>query len=139
MRQAVVDTSVLISAFLFRHSLPGQLLKLAGQGGFGLHFSSIILAEFREALSRERLRRAHGYSDDDIAAWCTELHEIGTMLTEPLPQIAPVCRDPDDDHVIAAAVTASAGWIVTGDKDLLDLGRHGEIRIVTTRAFISES
>lgn len=138
MKQAVVDTSVLISAFLFPDSLPGQLLKLAGRGGFGLHFSPIILDELRVALSRERLRRSYGYSDDDITAWCMELHEIGMMLTQPLPQIAPICRDPDDDHVIAAALAAGAGWIVTGDKDLLDLGRHDDIRIVTTRAFMTE-
>lgn len=43
-------------------------------------------------------------------------------LVEPLVVEAVVLRDPDDDHVVAAAVAAKADAIVSGDDDLLALG-----------------
>lgn len=53
-------------------------------------------------------------------------------------QIAPiVLRDPDDDAVIACAVTAAAVNIVTGDGDLLALKKYQEIEIVKVAAFIA--
>lgn len=133
---AVVDTSVLVSAFLFPGSVPGQVVALADAGAYALHFSPILLEELKRSLRSPKLKAAYGHTDQAIDAWCAGLHETGQLLTRPLPEIGPVCRDPDDDHVIAAALAAGAGWIVTGDRDLLDLGQHLTIRMVTPRAFL---
>jgi hypothetical protein len=48
----------------------------------------------------------------------------------------PVYRDPDDDRVLGTAMAAKADAIVTGDQDLLILGRHGGIRILSPRQFL---
>jgi predicted nucleic acid-binding protein len=61
-RSAVVDTSVLVSAFLFPHSVPGRVVALAEQGGYALHFSPIILEELRRSLRNPRLRNAYKYA-----------------------------------------------------------------------------
>jgi len=37
---------------------------------------------------------------------------------------------------LAVAVNARAAWIVTGDRDLLDVGSYGEVRIVTPQEFL---
>jgi putative PIN family toxin of toxin-antitoxin system len=137
-RNAVVDTSVLVSAFLFPHSMPGRVVALANDGAFALHLSPIILEELGRSLRNPRLRRSYPYSDEEMDAWCSGLREIGNLAPGPLPQIDAVCRDPDDDHVIAAAIAAKADTIVTGDKDLLVLDHHQEIRILTARAFLAQ-
>ena len=53
---AVVDSSVLVSAFLFPQSIPGLLLKLAEGRRFALHLSPRILEETRRLLLNPRLR-----------------------------------------------------------------------------------
>ena len=53
-------------------------------------------------------------------------------LVEPVesPRVA---RDPDDDQVLAAALSARADVIVSGDADLLTLGSFQNIRILAPR------
>lgn len=40
-----------------------------------------------------------------------------------------VCRDPDDDKFIECAVDSKALYIVSGDKDLLDISEYEGIQI----------
>lgn len=136
--KAVVDASVLVSAFLFPDSVPGAVLRAADQARFALHLSPLLREEARRSLMHPRLRERYGHDAGDIDAWLAELEEIAFMLVAPLPPVRDVCRDPDDAHVLAAAVAVGADCIVTGDKDLLDLGRYDAIRIVTARAFRDE-
>jgi len=60
-------------------------------------------------------------------------------VVTPAPLAAPVCRDRDDDEVLATALSAGADVIITGDKDLLVLGKHKGIRIRSPRQFLEDS
>ena len=85
-----------------------------------------------------RLRAIHGRSDGAVLGWSHGIGKLGRLFTAPLPEIGPVCRDPNDDHVIATALALNADVIVTGDKDLLTLSQYRSIRILTARAFLAE-
>jgi uncharacterized protein len=138
-QSAVVDASVLVSAFLFRDSVPGRILKLAAHGGFTMHLSPILIEETRRSLLSARLRTAYGHREDAVQTWCAELNRTGSVFTASLPDTGQACRDPDDDHVIALAVAVGALSIVTGDKDLLALGQFRSIEIITARTFLDRA
>jgi len=48
-----------------------------------------------------------------------------------------VCRDPDDDNILAAAVSGKCDCIITGDKDLLVLKEYEGIDIFSPRDFLT--
>jgi putative PIN family toxin of toxin-antitoxin system len=135
---AVVDASILVSAFLFPDSVHGRVLKLAKEGAFLMHLSPLLIDETRTALLSRRLQDAYGHDETAVTAWCADLAAAGHVFEGPLPEIGPACRDPNDDHVIATALAIGAEIIVTGDKDLLDLSRFQSIRILPARAFLME-
>jgi putative PIN family toxin of toxin-antitoxin system len=57
-------------------------------------------------------------------------------VVEPVALDRQICRDPDDDIVLATAVAAGATVIVTGDDDLLVLGTYADIAIVSPRRLL---
>ena len=65
----------------------------------------------------------------------TELEtELEIVEPEALPKS--ICRDKDDDRVLATALTGRAAIIVSGDKDLLVLKRFRGIKIFSPRQFV---
>lgn len=59
------------------------------------------------------------------------------LLVSPLPPLPVICRDPNDDMVLACAVAAGAAYLVTRDKDLLVLQHYEGIAMVTPEAFLA--
>ena len=138
MRRAVVDTSVLISAFLTEEGTSATLLRYVREGAFVLCLSGEIIEELRSRLLyRPRIRAKYRYTDERVHQHCRDLETVARIVAD-LPETRVVERDPDDDMIVATAVAAQADRIVTRDKDLLSLGMHHNIRIITPRQLHDE-
>lgn len=127
----VADTNTILSGLLWQGP-PRQILDRARAGVITLHTSLVLLAELAEVISRgkftRRIRNAQ-LSAVDLVADYRHL----AVLVDPQPLPAPVSRDADDDHVLACALAAGTAIIVSGDRDLLDLGTFRQIRILTAQ------
>jgi len=126
---AVFDTNILASAFTSPRGAPRALLEYALHGDVQLVTSPALLDEFEDCLVdvfryERRMAAATRSAIEDIA-----------LVVEPA-SVPQVCRDPDDDHVLAAGVTGRAEYIVTRDKDLLTLGSYEGIPIVEPAPFL---
>lgn len=51
-------------------------------------------------------------------------------------EISPICRDPEDDKFLATAVLGEADYVVSEDRDLLDLREQQGIKIVDVATFL---
>jgi putative PIN family toxin of toxin-antitoxin system len=125
----VLDHNVVISAVNFGGGKPRRVLDLALAGEVGLVTSERLLDELGD-----RLRYRFGWPSDAWRALRIEI-ESAAALVEPA-RIAPVCRDPDDDLVLATAVEGRARWIMSGDKDLLVIGSYCGIEILDPARFL---
>lgn len=136
MRKAVLDSTVLVSAFLKKTGVSYALLQQAFAGAFVPCLADEILDEVEKVLRYPRIRKKNPYEDEDINKYVTMLASIGQMIS-PLPRLRAVIRDPNDDMIVACAVKAKAQHIITRDKDLLDLGRYHKIEIISPEAYLT--
>jgi putative PIN family toxin of toxin-antitoxin system len=81
------------------------------------------------------LRRKFGLTPDDLPILA--LYRQHATWCEPAKLAKAVSRDPDDDWVLATAVTGDAEAIVSGDADLLTLDSYSGIQMLSPRQFVS--
>lgn len=56
---------------------------------------------------------------------------------DPEDKAPAVCRDPSDDSLLGCAAAGDANYLVTGDGNLLAVGRYGGVTILTAREFLA--
>ena len=126
----VLDTNVVLSAVLWRGT-PHRLRDAIRQSpDTRLFTSAALLDELAEVLARPFAIRRLALIGTSAQTLITD-YALAANVVTPLAVPSVIAADPDDDHVIAAAVAVEADLIVSGDRHLLDLATHGGIRIVT--------
>ena len=137
MPRAVLDSSVLVSAFLTPHGYVVRLLRDPALSRYQLCLSDAILTETAETLlAKSTLRRYAAYTDEDVHDFVRWLLTQAEMATD-VPVLRVVLNDPKDDPIIAAAVAAKADYLITGDRaHLLPIGEYQGIRIISPREFL---
>jgi putative PIN family toxin of toxin-antitoxin system len=105
-----------------------RLLDLFEAGRFTLYVSDHVLAEVREVLERPRVRAKNpAITDETTARLLDRLARLATKVVD-VPDLFSLPRDPDDEPYINLALAASAGYLLTRDKDLLDLMNDPDFR-----------
>ncbi len=127
--RAVIDTNTLVSG-LFWTGKPHTLIEQIRAGALTLVSSPALLAELAEVATRPKFKDILARSNTNPELMLTQVRLLAEIVDPPqLPE--PVSRDPDDDAVLALAAAARPDLIITGDKDLLVLGAHAGIPIVS--------
>lgn len=127
--RVVLDTNTLISGIVFPGGPPRRLLDGMRTQAFESFSSTTLIAELLDVLQRDKFIRrlsAAGLTPESIVADVRRL--VALVAPEDVPEV--IAADPDDDHVLACASAAGATLIVSGDKHLLDLRNHRDVRIV---------
>ena len=123
----VLDTNMLISAFLFK-GLSASVYDYC-VSHTEVHLSEWIIAEFLEKLENKF------NVDSEVRKAIEEVVRERAKVSDPSISLPTICRDKDDNHVLRIAESISADFIVTGDKDLLVLKEYQKTKMVTPRVF----
>jgi putative PIN family toxin of toxin-antitoxin system len=126
--RVVLDTVVFVRALLNPLSACGRVL-FEHTDRLQLVLSQPILVEVLEVLQRPELTRRFSTLADRDPLRVLDILAAASVVT-PSP-VAYGSRDPSDDKFLATAAAAGATYLVSMDRDLLDLREYGSTRIVT--------
>ncbi|MBS0017467.1 MAG: putative toxin-antitoxin system toxin component, PIN family [Arthrospira sp. SH-MAG29] len=127
----VIDTNVLISALLWKSSVPFRAIALAEKQGIIL-YSEATLKELERVLNRSKFDKYLSQEERQVFL----LKFIGASQLVNITEKISVCRDEKDNKFLELAVSGNANLILTGDLDLLMLHPFQSIEILTPEQFI---
>lgn len=130
--RVVLDTNVVLAALVFAHGRVSALRGAWQEGRFMPLVSRVTVSELMRVLSYPKFKLS-GQDRQELLADYLPYCSIVDMpkMAPPIPP----CRDPFDRPFLELAVVGSAGYLVTGDQDLLTT-KLKRCEIVTPEEFL---
>lgn len=139
MIRAVLDTNVLASGIASFHqpTPPAQVIKKWRAGEFQMIVSQPILDELKNTLEKPYFQK---YISPKQVAGTISLFEQEAVVAPVTISVQGVATQPEDDLIIATAVSAKANYLVTGDGPLLrKVGNSYQgVTILTPKDFLKK-
>jgi uncharacterized protein len=130
MIKVVVDTNILVSHLISKSSNVKMLIDLAQSGQIQIFNTFKILLELKETIKKPKVKPLLGKHTSAFVAQFMYLCEF----VEPDCKVE-ICRDPKDDKFLELAKFIDAQYIITGDKDLLEIGVFEGVKILSLSEF----
>jgi len=132
MYKVVIDSNIWIS-FMIGKNLRG-LVQYIRNGQITIITCTEQLHELSEAFRKPKFQKY--FQTNQIATFFSFLE--GVSLIVPITTaIAPLCRDPKDDYLLALSIKSDAHYLVTGDKDLLEIQKINNTLIIKYVDFLN--
>ena len=130
--RAVLDTNVVMSAIFFGGT-PMKIVRAAFSKKVQLVASRAVMSEYREVAER-----LHEQFPSVNYRRPLSILESKVTMVRPVVLGQTVCRDPDDDAIIACALGGKAKVICIGDGDLLALSGFRGLEIMAPSDFCQQ-
>ena len=138
----ILDTNIYISSFAFDSHVENFYLEILKKDEIDIYFSDetfnelvkkLDLNEFSSILAKSK--RLIGRVDVDGFIQNIKVNSI--IISDPLEKVT-ICRDPNDNKFLELAKAIKADYIISGDKDLLELGDFEGVVILKPGEFLQE-
>ncbi|HDH06682.1 MAG TPA: putative toxin-antitoxin system toxin component, PIN family [Nitrospirae bacterium] len=128
--RVVLDTNVIVSAFLNLFGTPARILHLILQGDIEIIFDERIIMEYEIVLCRPKFK----LFKEDVHSIVEVLRDTG--ISAPAYNSSVDLPDKGDEPFLEVALTSKADAIVTGNKRHFPKDKCEGIRIVSPREFM---
>lgn len=133
MLRVVIDTSTLVSFALTSGDITRQIISAWQNEEFLVLTTLAMRQELRRVLERPRLRARM----EEPLTWLANAMDQITVHVPGNLVVTGACRDPKDDMFLACAVEGQAHYIVSSDRDLLDMRRFQDVCILNPGQFLA--
>jgi len=124
----VINTSVVISGVFFG-GYQQEIIEAVKNGKVTGYATKEIIDEYEATVHEMIIRKQGHFNTTRFSLFTSKLQLVENV------NIAPICRNPDDDKFTACADYVKAKYIVNDDEDLLSLYKYGNIKIITAKEF----
>ncbi len=132
--RVVLDTGIFIAALITAGTPPDKVFQYWKKKRFELITSEWQLEEFRRVSRYPKLRK---FINPVEAGQMVNGLKCNAFIYASLPTVD-LCKDPDDNPILAMAIESKADFLVTGDKrDLLSMERICTTPIINAARFLS--
>lgn len=128
----IIDTNLWISFLLMKDYC--KLDAIFANGLATLIFSAELLEEFVGVAQKQKFKKY--FSPEDLQELLLKISERADFIK--VHSKVALCRDPKDDFLLALAKDGNADYLITGDKDLLDLKEFGRTKIISIAEYLSK-
>jgi len=131
----VLDTNNLVSAHIVAKGPSARIFDLFKAGQIRIFTSSFQLKEFEKVLNYKRIKKKYRLTKRVIKT-IVGVFKKYAHLVYPYEIPLVIKEDLDDNQILAIALEAKAGYIISGDRHLLGLKKFKSIRIITAQDFL---
>jgi len=131
-KRIIIDTNLWIS-FLISNKL-NELDSLIDSGTITLIFSNELIEEFLEVTNRPKFKKY--FKKNDMDALLNQIQNHGELIK--VKSNVNICRDEKDNFLLNLSIDSKADYLITGDNDLLILGKIKRTNIISWSDFLSK-
>jgi hypothetical protein len=137
MIKIVVDTNIVVSAYLVPGGKPDKIISLARAGKIDIFLSPQIFKEIERILLSPKLRKIHKTTPEETSRFIEAFKEV-IIITPGILEVDVVSDDPDDNKILACAIEGRVDYVVSGDHHLTNLQSFKGIPIINPDMFLKK-